>query len=83
VVLFGDGDEAQGASEATRDTPVRLIEALRPDVLVKGGDYTRDTVVGADIVERHGGVVRIVPLVEGKSTTATIARMQSGASTRG
>ncbi len=83
VVLFGDGDEAKGASEATRDTPVRLIEALRPDVLVKGGDYTRDTVVGADIVERHGGVVRIVPLVEGKSTTATIARMRSGASTRG
>jgi D-beta-D-heptose 7-phosphate kinase/D-beta-D-heptose 1-phosphate adenosyltransferase len=90
VVLFGStneagGDEAAGqekgeghsAPDATLDTPVRLIEALKPDVLVKGGDYTRATVVGADIVERHGGVVRIIPLVEGKSTTATIARMRA------
>lgn len=56
------------------DTPFELISALKPDVLVKGGDYTRETVVGADIVEARGGQVIIVPTVPGHSTTATIAR---------
>lgn len=56
------------------DTPLELITALKPDVLVKGGDYTRDTIVGADIVEARGGEVVVVQLVEGHSTTATIAR---------
>ncbi len=60
------------------DTPLALIEALEPDVLVKGGDYTRDTIVGADIVEARGGRVHIVPLVPGQSTTATIARSKAG-----
>ena len=59
------------------DTPIRLIEAIRPDVLVKGGDYTRDGVVGADVVEAGGGRVEIIPLVDGLSTTATIERMKS------
>ncbi len=59
------------------DTPIRLIEAIRPDVLVKGGDYTRDGVIGADIVEKGGGRVAIIPLVDGLSTSATIARMKS------
>jgi D-beta-D-heptose 7-phosphate kinase/D-beta-D-heptose 1-phosphate adenosyltransferase len=58
------------------DTPEALIADLLPDVLVKGGDYTRETVVGADIVERHGGRVLIVPLVPGHSTTATLARLR-------
>src|SRR5262249_3560004 len=55
-------------------TPMRLIEALRPDVLVKGGDYTEETVVGARQVRAWGGRVKIVPTVEGFSTTELIAR---------
>jgi len=51
------------------DTPRSLIEAVRPDVLVKGADYTREQVVGHDIVEAAGGRVELVPLVEGRSTT--------------
>jgi D-beta-D-heptose 7-phosphate kinase/D-beta-D-heptose 1-phosphate adenosyltransferase len=57
------------------DTPEGLIEALRPEVLVKGADYRREQVVGADIVEAHGGKVVLAELVPGYSTTATIARM--------
>jgi rfaE bifunctional protein nucleotidyltransferase chain/domain len=52
------------------DTPYELIKALQPDVLVKGGDYKPETVVGADIVTAIGGKVEIVPLLEGFSTTA-------------
>lgn len=59
------------------DTPLELIEALIPDVLVKGGDYTRDTIVGADIVELHGGIVTTIPLLEGRSTTSIIAKARS------
>lgn len=58
------------------DTPLELITALRPDLLVKGGDYTKEEIVGADIVEAKGGRVHIVPIVEGHSTTATIARAE-------
>lgn len=58
------------------DTPLAVIVALLPDVLVKGGDYARDTVVGADVVEQHGGNVVIIPLLEGRSTTSIIARSQ-------
>jgi len=57
------------------DTPLKLIEALRPDVLVKGADYSRDQVVGADIVERYGGRVLLAELEQGHSTTATIRRL--------
>jgi len=57
------------------DTPVALIEAARPDVLVKGADYTEDQVVGGDLVKGWGGEVRLAPIVEGYSTTAAIARM--------
>jgi D-beta-D-heptose 7-phosphate kinase/D-beta-D-heptose 1-phosphate adenosyltransferase len=59
----------------TDDTPVALIEAIKPDLLVKGADYTIDQVVGADIVRAYGGKVLLVDLEEGHSTTATIARM--------
>jgi len=55
-------------------TPLRLIEALRPNVLVKGGDYTEDEVVGAAEVRGWGGRVELVPLVEGCSTTNLIER---------
>jgi D-beta-D-heptose 7-phosphate kinase/D-beta-D-heptose 1-phosphate adenosyltransferase len=57
-----------------QDTPLQLIEALRPDVIVKGGDYTENTVVGAREVQSWGGRVKIVPIVEGFSTTKLIAK---------
>ncbi len=57
------------------DTPFDLIAALRPDVLVKGADYTVEQVVGADLVQGWGGKVVLAELAEGHSTTATIARM--------
>jgi D-beta-D-heptose 7-phosphate kinase/D-beta-D-heptose 1-phosphate adenosyltransferase len=55
-------------------TPIKLIEAIRPDVLVKGSDYTKDRVVGGALVESYGGRVELVPLVEGKSTTGILNR---------
>ena len=58
------------------DTPIALVRALEPDVIVKGGDYSPDSVVGADIVAKRGGRVVIVPLLAGHSTTATIARVR-------
>ncbi len=63
VVIFGE------------DTPLALIEAIRPDVLVKGADYTVETVVGADIVQAYGGKVVLAELVPGQSTSATIKRL--------
>lgn len=59
------------------DTPMRIIEAIRPDVIVKGADYTREEIVGGDFVESYGGRVEIVKLVEGRSTSGTIARLRS------
>lgn len=59
-----------------QDTPLELIRALRPDVLVKGGDYTESTMVGADEVRRWGGEVVVVPLSPGHSTTSTIERLR-------
>ncbi|MBI2089977.1 MAG: D-glycero-beta-D-manno-heptose 1-phosphate adenylyltransferase [Deltaproteobacteria bacterium] len=64
VVLFSDPD------------PHRLIQELRPDVLVKGGDWAKEAVVGADIVESTGGTVAVVPYLGGYSTTEIIERMQ-------
>jgi D-beta-D-heptose 7-phosphate kinase/D-beta-D-heptose 1-phosphate adenosyltransferase len=61
-----------------QDTPEELIRAIKPDLLFKGADYTHDQVVGADIVEAAGGEVRLVPLEEGYSTTATIRRINGG-----
>ncbi len=57
------------------DTPLEMIQALRPDILVKGSDYTIDKVVGADLVQGWGGEVVLVTLQEGHSTTGTIRRM--------
>ena len=58
------------------ETPLALIERLRPDVLVKGADYARAAIVGADQVEAWGGRVVRVPLVPGVSTTALLARLR-------
>jgi D-beta-D-heptose 7-phosphate kinase/D-beta-D-heptose 1-phosphate adenosyltransferase len=57
------------------DTPLRLIEALRPDVLVKGGDYTPESVVGRALVEARGGRVAICPRLEGLSTTDLVRKI--------
>lgn len=59
------------------NTPIELIESLKPDVLVKGADYTVETVVGADIVQANGGRIVLVDLVDGQSTTRTIAKLAS------
>jgi D-beta-D-heptose 7-phosphate kinase/D-beta-D-heptose 1-phosphate adenosyltransferase len=55
-------------------TPLEVILAVRPDVIVKGGDYNADAVVGAREIESWGGQVKIVPLVEGFSTTRLIEK---------
>ena len=64
VVIFGE------------DTAEELIAEVRPDVYVKGGDYTRETLPEARIVESYGGEGAFIPLVAGKSTTNIIRRMQ-------
>ena len=62
------------------DTPREAILALRPDVIVKGGDYVPETVVGAREVAQWGGEVVIIPLTPGHSTTATIAKLRDASS---
>ncbi len=57
------------------DTPERLIKTIHPDVLVKGGDYTIETIVGADFVQSYGGIVKTIPLVENFSTTKILKRL--------
>lgn len=57
------------------DTPLELIDLLRPDILVKGGDYTPATVVGRDLVESYGGRIALIDLVDGRSTTNIIERI--------
>lgn len=64
VVVFG------------QDTPLELILELRPDVLVKGGDYTEATIVGSREVRGWGGDVAVVPLTPGQSTTSIIRRLR-------
>jgi len=54
------------------DTPLNLINLIMPDILVKGGDYTIDRIIGAQEVLSHGGKVEIIPFVPGKSTSAII-----------
>jgi D-beta-D-heptose 7-phosphate kinase/D-beta-D-heptose 1-phosphate adenosyltransferase len=61
------------------DTPMALIEVARPDVLIKGADYSEDGVVGGDFVKTYGGRVRLAALVDGYSTTAAIARFKKDA----
>ncbi len=63
------------------DTPLSLIEALKPDVLVKGADYAEDEVVGAEAVKAHGGKVVLAKIIDGHSTTETISRLNGGGAT--
>jgi D-beta-D-heptose 7-phosphate kinase/D-beta-D-heptose 1-phosphate adenosyltransferase len=58
------------------DTPLELLKLIKPDLLIKGADYTRDTVVGAAEVESWGGAVALAELLPGHSTTATLARLR-------
>jgi D-beta-D-heptose 7-phosphate kinase / D-beta-D-heptose 1-phosphate adenosyltransferase len=64
IVIFGE------------DTPLNLIRKIRPEVLVKGGDYVDSTIVGAPEVKAWGGKVEIVPIVNGFSTTRILQRLQ-------
>jgi rfaE bifunctional protein nucleotidyltransferase chain/domain len=59
-----------------QDTPLELIRLLRPDVLVKGGDYTEATIVGAPDVRSWGGDVLVIPLTPGQSTTSIIRKLR-------
>jgi len=67
VTIFGDA------------TPLRLVRRLGPDVLVKGGDWPVERIVGREVVEARGGRVVSIPLVRGRSTTSVLARLQGGA----
>ncbi|HEX2081368.1 MAG TPA: D-glycero-beta-D-manno-heptose 1-phosphate adenylyltransferase [Longimicrobium sp.] len=60
------------------DTPRELVAVLLPDVLVKGGDYTVETIAGADVVIAAGGRVEVIPLVPGRSTTNILERARRG-----
>jgi rfaE bifunctional protein nucleotidyltransferase chain/domain len=59
------------------DTPLAMVTALEPDVLVKGGDYREETIVGAREVRARGGDVRVVPLLEGHSTSSIVNRIRA------
>lgn len=60
------------------ETPEELIRMIRPDVLVKGGDYAPDKIAGADFVKNNGGFVHIIPLLAGYSTTLTEEKIKKG-----
>jgi D-beta-D-heptose 7-phosphate kinase/D-beta-D-heptose 1-phosphate adenosyltransferase len=64
VLVFGD------------DTPERLLELVRPDILVKGGDYQKEQVVGGELVEAYGGQVRPLDFLDDCSTTAIVEKIQ-------
>ena len=66
VVMFGE------------DTPLELLKIIRPNILVKGGDYQVETIVGHDLVTSYGGKVITLPLVKGYSTTSIIKKISSG-----
>ena len=59
-----------------QDTPLELVRVLQPDVIVKGGDYTPETIVGADVVRARGGQVVVIPLTPGQSTTSIIEKLR-------
>jgi D-beta-D-heptose 7-phosphate kinase/D-beta-D-heptose 1-phosphate adenosyltransferase len=65
------------------DTPERLIEQVKPSVLVKGGDYSKEQIVGCSFVESYGGLVTTVPLTNGKSTTNIINHLEKDRSSKG
>ena len=60
-----------------QDTPFELIQMVRPDFLIKGGDYRVEDIVGRDFVESYGGQVHTIPLIPGRSTTGIIEKIKS------
>ena len=58
-----------------QETPAKIIKKLLPNVLVKGGDYTPDTIVGADIVTENGGEVKVIPFRSGQSTSSIVEKI--------
>ncbi|HYM20138.1 MAG TPA: D-glycero-beta-D-manno-heptose 1-phosphate adenylyltransferase [Candidatus Kapabacteria bacterium] len=64
VVIFGE------------DTPLEVITFVVPDILVKGGDYKIEDIVGREVVECGGGIVKTIPFIEGRSTTGILERMK-------
>jgi D-beta-D-heptose 7-phosphate kinase/D-beta-D-heptose 1-phosphate adenosyltransferase len=60
----------------SEDTPLELLSALKPDILVKGSDYKPEDVVGKDLVESYGGKIALIPLVEGYSTSGIEKRIK-------
>ena len=75
AVVIGGLSSVDRVTSFDDPTPIALIERLRPDVLIKGSDYTREGVVGGDLVESWGGVVRLAEFKDGYSTTRTIEKM--------
>lgn len=67
----------------TTDTPLEIITALAPDVLVKGGDYSPESIVGAPFVRARGGEVVVIPLTAGHSTTRTVNRLRGNSQESG
>ena len=74
--VLGGLDAVDFVTVFDEDTPEELIRVIRPNVLVKGGDYTEESVVGAQMVRSWGGEVVLVPLVPGRSTTSMVERMR-------
>lgn len=60
------------------DTPIKLIESISPNILVKGADYKKENVIGADIVEENGGEVVLISFVEGASSTNLVTKIEKG-----
>jgi D-beta-D-heptose 7-phosphate kinase/D-beta-D-heptose 1-phosphate adenosyltransferase len=76
ALVLGALESVDAVAVFEQDTPLELIVALRPDIIVKGGDYSPDTVVGRREVESWGGSVKIIPLTPGQSTTSIIEKLR-------
>ena len=83
--IVGERDRARVLSELecidyivffAEDTPRKVIEVLRPDVLIKGSDWSMNKIVGKDVLDKYGGTVKRIRLVKGKSTTSIIKKIQ-------
>jgi rfaE bifunctional protein nucleotidyltransferase chain/domain len=61
----------------SEDTPLKLISALLPDLLAKGGDYEIETIVGHEIVQQNGGKVKLIPFLDGFSSTTIIDKIKN------
>lgn len=76
ALVVGGLEAVDAVTLFKEDTPRSLIASLLPDILVKGGDYVPESVVGREEVEAAGGIVRIIPFIQGRSTSELIRRIQ-------